>query len=1578
MVERPNSTGGAPVGPSLGAVFVGQESLLVQCAQIWRERGHHVLAVVSAAEAVVAWARAEQLSVLAPGDEAAEGVPELAPEYLFSIANLSIVPERMLASASRQAINFHDGPLPDYAGMYTPVWALINGLSQYGISFHDMAGGIDEGDVLLRHDFALDPAETSVTLNTKNFAAAIEAFAELTEQLDSGRQSRSPQDLSRRSYFARYQRPDSLCALDFKHSAEQGERLVRALDFGHYDNPFGAAKLAHRGRAVTVARAELVDAAEGASAGTCLAFDDNGIRVAMRSGALLLSGLRSLSGRSLSPQEALLYLGVAVGEVLTGVDQSFDAARAERIARAEPRWLRELTRLDGVELPYLRPERIAEGSPRRGRRTLSLPNMDTLAGGDATRRADAVLAAVALYLARISPQAQFDLSLVDAELLSEADGAQELFSREVPWRIALGEDAEQSARDASASLLTSLSRYRKRGPFLKDMVQRYRALRSSSALLEQGLSPVLLARVDEREDFAAPAGTLLSFVTDANGSELLVEYDERALAAPDADRMLAQLASWFEAIARAPGEAFRRVSLLTEEERIRIAREWNATGKELPAQSTICQQFDAQVAKSPEADALVCEGQSYTYLELSQRANQLAHYLKNEGVGPDVMVGIFVERSLDMIVSVLGVMKAGGAYVPLDPSYPRDRIAFMIEDSQVPIVLTQKALAPQIPESAARTVAVDSEWPRIAEFPSEPPSDGPAPRNLAYVIYTSGSTGKPKGVMVEHRNVVNFFAGMDECIAHDPPGTWLAVTSLSFDISVLELHWTLCRGFKVVLYVDRKQDDTQGFTRAAGPAKPMDFGIFLWGNDDSSAQGKYDLMLESAKFADERGFKFVSTPERHFHAFGGPFPNPSVTGAALAAVTKQVEIRAGSCVLPLHPPIRVAEEWSVVDNLSRGRVGLAFASGWQPNDFVIRPQGFKDAKRQMFEAIETVRKLWRGESVSFENPFGDMVETSVLPRPVQPELPVWVTSAGNVETYEMAGRAGANLLTHLLGQSLEEMAEKIRAYREARRKAGFDPATGKVTLMLHSCVGESDEEVRERVRQPMKDYLSSSISLIKGFAWSFPAFKRPKGTDERDDISLDHLSEEEMDALLDHAFERYYETSGLFGTPQNCVQMVDRVRAAGVDEIACLVDFGMSVEDVRRGLPGLAQVMQEANRTHGSEQPQQEDFGLAALIAKHGVSHFQCTPSMAKMMTLHDDMRAALGRIDHIMIGGEAFPVALAHALDDIVGGTVTNMYGPTETTIWSSTQRVSGKPQSISVGRPISNTQLCIVDRFLEPVPPGLPGELLIGGEGVVRGYHQRPELTAERFVSLPSAGEERSRFYRTGDLARFASDGSVDFLGRMDFQVKIRGYRIELGEIEAKLSQHPTVRECVVVAQPDPGGDPRLVAYLVPEDSSIDEDALRAALRKELPEFMLPSVFASLPAFPLTPNGKIDRKALPSPEGLRKDRRAAAATVAPSNELERTIAAIWERTLQLTGIGRDENFFDLGGHSLLMVQAHRALREQLEQPVKLTDLYRFPTIGSLAEALSGDDAGEVMEKAVSRGARRRHALGRRKKKSA
>jgi natural product biosynthesis luciferase-like monooxygenase protein len=839
--------------------------------------------------------------------------------------------------------------------------------------------------------------------------------------------------------------------------------------------------------------------------------------------------------------------------------------------------------------------------------------------------------------------------------------------------------------------------------------------------------------------------------------------------------------------------------------------------------------------------------------------------------------------------------------------------------------------------------------------------------NLAYVIYTSGSTGKPKGVMVCHRNAVNFFAGMDERLDHDPPGVWLAVTSLSFDISVLELFWTLARGFRVVLQGDRDTAAVRALApRSHATNKEIAFSLFYFASDEGEGVAeKYELLLEGAKLADRHGFEAVWTPERHFHAFGGLYPNPSVASAAVAAITERVQIRAGSVVLPLHSPIRVAEEWSLVDNLSKGRVGISFAAGWQPNDFAIAPHRFADRKDAMLRDIETVRRLWRGETVPFPGPNGQDVDVRTLPRPVQAELPVRVTAAGSPETFRNAGEIGAGLLTHLLGQSVEELAEKLAIYRRAWRESGH-PGDGHVTLMLHTFVGDDDAEVREAVRAPMKAYLRSSVDLIKKAAWSFPAFAnglQSGGQSPEEVFDSGALTDEEMEALLDHAFERYFKTSGLFGTPRTCLEMVDRLKSIDVDEIACLIDFGVPSPVALAHLAKLQELKELSRPTAGDGT----DFSIPAQIERHGVTHLQCTPSMASMLLMDERTRTALRPLKNVMIGGEAFPPALAAELTALVSGDVINMYGPTETTIWSSTYRLRGDQGIIPVGRPIANTQLYILDGRLQPVPVGVPAELFIGGAGVVRGYLNRPELTAERFIPDPFSDRADARLYRTGDLARYRPDGNVELLGRIDHQVKVRGYRIELGEIEALLHEHPSVREAVVIAREDVPGDVRLVGYVVPAGAApVAVTSLRAELKAKLPEFMVPSHIVVLDAFPLTPNAKVDRKALPAPD--RAGGAVQLEVVAPGNDLEATIAGIWQQALNVPRIGVNANFFDLGGHSLLMVQVQQTLRRELGRRLAITDLFRFPTIRSLASHLGrpADDTA-VIQQSVDRADARR-----------
>jgi len=350
------------------------------------------------------------------------------------------------------------------------------------------------------------------------------------------------------------------------------------------------------------------------------------------------------------------------------------------------------------------------------------------------------------------------------------------------------------------------------------------------------------------------------------------------------------------------------------------------------------------------------------------------------------------------------------------------------------------------------------------------------------------------------------------------------------------------------------------------------------------------------------------------------------------------------------------------------------------------------------------------------------------------------------------------------------------------------------------------------------------------------------------------------------------------------------------------------------------------------------------------------------------------------MIGGEALPGTLVAELGLYTQAGIENMYGPTETTIWSSTETASADEAVVNIGRPIANTQMYVLDEHLEPVAVGVPGELYIGGDGVTRGYWQRPDLTAERFVPDPFVRPEcaaagGARMYRTGDLARWRPDGRIDFLGRADFQVKIRGYRIELGEIEAVLEGQPGVRQAVVVAREDNPGDVRLVAYLR-TDPGLAIDALREAIASQLPEHMLPAHFVGVDEFPLTPNRKVDRKALPAPSASTQH-TATEAYVAPENEVEQKIAEIWVKVLGVPRVGSKDSFFALGGHSLLAVQAHREIRQALgSSKLSITDIFRFPTLEALARHLDDrpEDTAAAAAETAERAQMRAEAMSRRR----
>ena len=572
--------------------------------------------------------------------------------------------------------------------------------------------------------------------------------------------------------------------------------------------------------------------------------------------------------------------------------------------------------------------------------------------------------------------------------------------------------------------------------------------------------------------------------------------------------------------------------------------------------------FERQAEARPEAVALVVEEQEISYGELNERANRLAHYLLELGVAAEMSVGICLERSLDLIVGLLGIIKAGGTYVPLDPEYPLERLAFMLEESKVAILLTDENLADALPSSGAHVICLDVEQDQIANYPATNPANFSDPDSLAYVMFTSGSTGKPKGIAVTHRNVVRLVKENDYAY-FDSEERFLQFAPISFDASTFEVWGSLLNGACLVV-----------------------------------------------------------------------FPHKQASLAELGQVIRE----------------------------------------------------------------ENVTVLWL--------------------------------------------------------------------------------------------------------------------------------------------------------------------TAGLFH------QMVES-----------------RLEDLKQ---------------------------LRQLLA-----------------------------------GGDVLSAAhVRKAAQELDGCRLTNGYGPTENTTFTTcytVDRANAIHDNLPIGRPIANTQVYILDAYLQPVPVGVPGELHIAGDGLARGYVSQPGLTADKFIPNPFAAEPGGRMYRTGDLARYLPDGEIEFLGRGDFQLKIRGFRIELGEVEAVLGRYSAVAQSVVVARANELGDKQLVAYCVAKDGDVSTADLKSYLREHLPEYMVPATFVLLEQLPLTPNGKVDRKALPAPEKVR----ATDGYSAPRTLNEELLAEIWADTLQVERIGIDDNFFELGGHSLLAMQIISRITDSFHVSLPLRALFESPTVAGLSERI-------------------------------
>ena len=940
------------------------------------------------------------------------------------------------------------------------------------------------------------------------------------------------------------------------------------------------------------------------------------------------------------------------------------------------------------------------------------------------------------------------------------------------------------------------------------------------------------------------------------------------------------------------------------------------------------------VRRTPDAVAVEDRfATSLTYAELGRAAAGLAAELTGLGVRYGTPVAIEISERASFPVALLGVFWAGGTAVPVerDPAARRESILADAK-ARAYVVTDRQAASPakrDLGDLAVLDVDLGSGRPAAegVRGPSRPLT-GAAP---AYILYTSGSTGKPKGVVVSQRALATFGEGFARVIEVEPGDKVLGITNPSFDIAMLELVWALAQGAHLML---GRRPSAGGRLRRKVP----DLGLMFFGNDEGAGNaGAYRELLEETSAADRAGFSAVWLPERHYSQFGGLFPSPAVAAAAVAASSERIAIRSGSVVLPLRDPISVAEEWSMVDGISGGRVGLSLASGWSPRDFTLVPERFEKRRALLEQGIRELRELWRaarGRLAGGEPSDG----LPLFPTPVQDDVPLWLTAAGSVETFSLAAELGVGLLTHLLGQDYDELAQKIEVYRREWFARG-NPGLPRVVLMMHSFVPRPGEDL-SAVMPHLRTYLESSINLAVSGG------------------STGELASRDREVVIDRAVARLLDSRSLIGDVDACARALDRAAAAGVDEVACLVDFLPSHLRDASMVERLAAARGRAGRTVEPASTEGEFIPQGVVLA-------QMTPTVAALL-LGAEKEQVIRGIKTWILGGEKVPEELVDRVLKAGGERVAVVYGPTEATVWATASIRETPGVTPSIGDALPNYQVYILRADGQLADNGVVGEICVGGGAVADGYTGRPAETARAFVPDPFSPRAGARMYRTGDFGRRLPGGGIEFIGRRDHQVKLNGHRIELGEIENAVRAIPEVSAAVVAVVGT--ANRRLTAFveLAHHPAPTDVARIREQLADTLPAYMVPGDIRIEARFPLLPSGKVDRKALVGsveseqqaqpearpprtggPVAASAPAQPAAAADEDDDPVVASVRAVWAEVLGRPASDDLEDFFDAGGHSLLAVQMLGRLKDAWLVELLLSEFFNNPTVSWLVSTV-------------------------------
>jgi amino acid adenylation domain-containing protein len=793
-VPTTDTTAAPSSAPSLAArcVLIGSGTLPLRCGEILLGDGHEICGLISGDDQVTQWARSRGIPVW-QGDDIAGLLRQEPFDYLFSIVNEHILTAEALGIPAKGAINYHDGPLPRYAGTHATSWALLNGETTHGITWHAIAAAVDAGDIIKQRIIAIDGDDTAFSLNVRCYEAAVESFAEISAELAQDRIAATPQRIENRTFYPRYKRWPAASILRWDASSARISAIVRAHDLGPYPNPLGLARLSLGGVLLAVQEVAAETRSTAEAPGTIIGIDAAAITVATGDGTVALQRLRTLEGALLTIPEVVTRFGLTVGGTLPELSDDL----ADRFSvlnavatRHEDFWAERLATVQPVVIPAARPPAGITAVEPEGKRFKALPIQLPVSMHPSTAP-ELLIAGFCACLARITGLDRFDLSLSGAELRAEVNGLEALFAAAVPLRVSAAEDS--AVEMIAADLARELAMVRRRHTYPHDLPLRYPALR---ACLDSHRLPVLPVGVEigsASTNAADCPGRQLTFVVSGGSRDCCLVYDTEALDAADATRVRDMVERLLAHVVAHPSTTVGTLPLIDQAERRLLVTELNATQQEYGEVPPVHASFALQAARKPDAVAVVGDTGVLTYRELAVKARQIAAELRRRGVGPGALVGIYLQRSVEKIAALLGVLEAGGAYVPLDPDYPRDRLAFMVADSGLSVLLTQAALRDTAPEAASVLC--------LEEVGAEDSGAAPGATldDLAYVIYTSGSTGKPKGVMVPHGALAVHCRDLRRFYGISESDRILQFASINFDTSVEQIFIALVSGATLVV-----------------------------------------------------------------------------------------------------------------------------------------------------------------------------------------------------------------------------------------------------------------------------------------------------------------------------------------------------------------------------------------------------------------------------------------------------------------------------------------------------------------------------------------------------------------------------------------------------------------------------------------------------------------------------------------------------------------------------------------------------------------------------------------------------------